>query len=137
MPKQLCTTVPVMASESTLLRALANKMKYTAATGREDKYSDLVLSTSQRKSMENNPARHFLMAEQDKRGEACGAGQSGASKTSGEQNKQDETSGAVQHAGDAFSQTLISFGAYDTVDIWLLKQYSSVQIVFRTALKER
>ena len=38
--------------------------------------------------------------------------------------------------GDAYSQILISYGAYDTVENWPLKKYSSVRIVSRAALKE-
>jgi hypothetical protein len=85
MPKQLCTTGPVLASAS-------------APLGAQDKwsetYADLVQSANRRTSMDNNPCRYFLMAERDKRGATGEAAQGGPSEPSGEQ---DETSGAGQH----------------------------------------
>ena len=85
--RQLPTTDPVLASASPPfgVRAMGTNDKWTAA------YSDLVHGASQRTSMANNPFRHFLMAERDKRGEPGEPG--GASEPSGEQ---DETSGAGQ-----------------------------------------
>jgi hypothetical protein len=53
MPKQLCTTGPVMASASAPLGAQA---KWT------EKYDDLVQGASRRTSMDKNPCRYFLMA---------------------------------------------------------------------------
>ena len=84
MPKQLCTTGPVMASASAPLGAQA---EWT------EQYDDLVQGASRRTSMDQNPFRYFLMAERDKRGETGEAEQSGASEPSGEQA---ETSGAGQ-----------------------------------------
>ena len=76
MPKQLCTTGPVMASASAPLGAQAR----WGAT-----YDDLVQSAPTRTSMDRNPFRYFLMAERDKRGETGEAAPSGASEPSGEQ----------------------------------------------------
>ncbi len=84
MPKQLCTTGPVMTSTSAPLGAQA---KWT------EKYDDLVQSASKRTSMDRSPRRYSLMAERDKLGETGEAAQSGASEPSGEQ---DEASGAGQ-----------------------------------------
>ena len=86
MPRQLCTTGPVMASASPPLGAGDN---WT------ERYSDLVQGADSRTSMDKNPFRYFLMAERDKRGETGGAEQSGASEPSGEQDS-DETSRAGQ-----------------------------------------
>ena len=82
MPKRLCTTGPVMASD---IPPLGAGDDWTI------KYSGLVQSAHTRVSMDKNPLCHFLMAERDKRGETGGAEQSGASEPSG---KQDETNGA-------------------------------------------
>jgi len=86
MPRQLCTTGPVMASASPPLGAGDN---WT------ERYSDLVQGAGSRTSMDKNPFRYFLMAERDKRGETGGAEQCGASEPSGEQDR-DETSRAGQ-----------------------------------------
>jgi len=91
MPKQLCTTGPVMASASAPLGAQGKW---------EETYADLVQSASSRPSMGQNPCRYFLMAERDKRGETGEAAQSVASEPSGEQ---DETSGAGQRGASGAS----------------------------------
>ena len=86
MPRQLCTTGPVMASASLPI----------GVEGTEDQwrgeYYDVIRDAASRISMHKNPFRHFLMAERDKRGETGGAGQSGSG------GEQDETSGKGQPA---------------------------------------
>ncbi len=67
MPRQLCTTSPVMDSASPPIGA------WVAVTEQKwrDNYSDLVRDAVRRISMAIKSFRRFLMAERDKRGETA------------------------------------------------------------------
>jgi hypothetical protein len=85
MPKQLSTNTPVMACSTTPARTRAS-----SSDGSEEKWKRFYSSVVQRGhgseiSMQNYPARYFLMAERDKRGQVNETEQKGVSPTSGGQ----------------------------------------------------
>jgi hypothetical protein len=72
MPEQLPTNTPVMACSTTPARTRASSSDHSEVNWK-CRYSDVVQRGKARKiSMQKNPARYFLMAERDKRGEISG-----------------------------------------------------------------